>query len=147
MKAMVADTMKRIFGERAIGELSRTARLLVVPSTNYHIDILRLGYHGGDGARKVASNIQPAVSLPQTEPVCQTFSATGLIECGNGSVSASWTVPANAVSGVYIAHLVRGDSRTRAEAARSAAGRGARRNGARDLTESSGAQEMRFGCR
>ena len=23
------------------------------PSTNYHIDILRLGYYGGDGARKI----------------------------------------------------------------------------------------------
>ena len=79
------------------------------PSTNYHIDILRLGYYGGDGARKVASNIKPTATLPQTQPACQTFSDTGLIDCGNWSVSASWTVPANAVSGVYIAHLVRDD--------------------------------------
>ena len=80
------------------------------PSTNYHIDILRLGYYGGDGARKVAANIKPTAKLPQTQPACQTFSDTGLIDCGNWSVSASWTVPSNAVSGVYIAHLVRDDS-------------------------------------
>ena len=78
-------------------------------STSYHIDILRLGYYGGDGARKIASNIKPSATLPQTQPACQTFSSTGLIDCGNWSVSASWTVPANAVSGVYIAHLVRDD--------------------------------------
>src|SRR5215470_14626424 len=27
------------------------------PATSYHIDILRIGYYQGDGARKVASNI------------------------------------------------------------------------------------------
>ena len=81
------------------------------PSAGYHIDILRLGYYGGDGARKVAANIKPTATLPQTQPACQTFSDTGLIDCGNWSVSASWTVPANAVSGVYIAHLVRDDSK------------------------------------
>jgi Domain of unknown function (DUF4082)/Fibronectin type III domain/Mo-co oxidoreductase dimerisation domain len=80
------------------------------PSTAYHIDILRLGYYGGDGARKVASDIQPTATLPQTQPSCLTDSSTGLIDCGNWSVSASWTVPADAVSGVYIAHLVRDDS-------------------------------------
>ena len=81
------------------------------PSTNYHIDILRLGYYGGDGARIIQANIKPSVTLPQTQPACQTFSATGLIDCGNWSVSASWTVPSTAVSGVYIAHLVRDDSK------------------------------------
>ena len=37
-------------------------------------------------------------------------SSTGLIDCGNWGVSASWTVPSTAVSGVYIAHLVRDDT-------------------------------------
>jgi len=31
---------------------------------------------------------------------------TGLIDCGNWSVSATWTIPSTAVSGVYIAHLI-----------------------------------------
>jgi Domain of unknown function (DUF4082)/Fibronectin type III domain/Bacterial Ig domain len=80
------------------------------PSTKYHIDILRLGYYGGDGARKIVSSMLPTATLPQTQPACNTDATTGLIDCGNWSVSASWTVPSTAVSGVYIAHLVRDDS-------------------------------------
>src|SRR5450755_1605849 len=80
------------------------------PATSYHIDILRLGYYGGDGARKVASSVLPTATLPQTQPACLTDSSTGLIDCGNWGVSASWTVPSTAVSGIYIAHLVRDDT-------------------------------------
>ncbi|MFC0489102.1 DUF4082 domain-containing protein [Sinomonas atrocyanea] len=76
----------------------------------YRFDILRLGYYQGNGARKVAANLLPSATLPQTQPSCQTFSDTGLVDCGNWAVSASWTVPSNAVSGVYIAHLVRTDT-------------------------------------
>jgi hypothetical protein len=81
------------------------------PSTNYHIDILRLGYYGGDGARIIQANIKPSVTLPQTQPPCLVQNGTGLIDCGNWSVSASWTVPSTAVSGLYIAHLTRDDSK------------------------------------
>jgi hypothetical protein len=80
------------------------------PASSYHIDILRLGYYGGDGARLIASNIKPTASLPQKQPACLTNSSTGLIDCGNWGLSASWAVPSNAVSGVYIAHLVRNDN-------------------------------------
>lgn len=80
------------------------------PSSSYHIDILRLGYYGGDGARMIQANIKPTAALPQTQPACLTQTGTGLIDCGNWGVSASWTVPSTAVSGVYIAHLVRDDS-------------------------------------
>src|SRR4051812_9446393 len=78
-------------------------------TSNYHIDILRLGYYqNGDGARLVASNLAPTGT--STQPACQTFSSTGLVDCGNWAVSRSWTVPSTAVSGVYIAHLVRNDT-------------------------------------
>ncbi len=80
------------------------------PSTAYHIDILRLGYYGGDGARLIASGIKPSAPLPQAQPQCLTSSSTGEIDCGNWAVSASWTVPSNAVSGLYVAHLVRDDA-------------------------------------
>ena len=81
------------------------------PSRAYHFDILRLGYYQGNGARKVAANLQPSASLPQSQPSCLTVpDSTGLIDCGNWAVSASWTVPTTAVSGVYIAHLVREDT-------------------------------------
>ncbi len=81
------------------------------PAKSYHIDILRIGYYQGDGARKVVSNVLPTATLPQTQPACLDDTApTGLIDCGNWAVSASWTVPSNAVSGLYIAHLVRNDT-------------------------------------
>jgi len=78
------------------------------PSTDYRIDIYRMGYYGGSGARKITT-IQPSASLPQNQPGCQTTTSTGLIDCGNWGVSASWAVPADAVSGIYLAKLVRED--------------------------------------
>lgn len=78
------------------------------PARGYSIDIYRMGYYGGLGARKIAS-VTPSVSLPQTQPSCLSDSATGLIDCGNWHVSASWPVPATAVSGIYFAHITRTD--------------------------------------
>src|SRR5712692_6015076 len=75
----------------------------------YRLDIYRLGYYGGLGARRVAT-IAPSVALPQSQPACLTQTTTGLVDCGNWSVSASWAVPADAVSGVYVARLVRTDT-------------------------------------
>jgi N,N-dimethylformamidase beta subunit-like, C-terminal/FlgD Ig-like domain len=78
------------------------------PATDYRIDIYRLGYYGGAGARHVAT-VQPSVPLPQVQPACLYEAATRLADCGNWALSASWTVPAGAVSGIYIAKLVRED--------------------------------------
>jgi hypothetical protein len=75
----------------------------------YKIDIYRLGYYQGQGARLVAS-ILPSATLPQTQPPCLTDSSTGLTDCGNWGVSASWAVPSSAVSGVYSAKLTRLDT-------------------------------------
>ena len=79
-------------------------------ASNYHIDVYRLGWYGGDGARLQAGGLRPSANLPQSQPACQTTASTGLIDCGNWGVSASWSVPADAVSGVYIAKLVRDDT-------------------------------------
>ena len=79
------------------------------PAANYRIDIFRMGYYGGLGARKVAT-VNPSATLPQSQPACLTDVATKLVDCGNWAVSASWTVPANAVSGIYIALLKRTDT-------------------------------------
>ena len=77
-------------------------------SDEYRLDIYRMGYYGGDGARKVDS-VAPSASLPQNQPSCDEESSTGLIDCGNWEESASWNVPADAVSGIYFAKLVRED--------------------------------------
>jgi hypothetical protein len=76
---------------------------------SYEIDIYRLGYYQGNGARKVAS-ILPSAQLPQSQPACLTDNSTGLTDCGNWAVSASWAVPSTATSGIYFARLVRLDT-------------------------------------
>ncbi|HEY5807007.1 MAG TPA: DUF4082 domain-containing protein, partial [Povalibacter sp.] len=79
-------------------------------ASNYRFDIYRMGYYGGLGARKIAT-VTPSASLPQTQPLsCLTQAASGLIDCGNWAVSGSWAVPANAVSGIYFAKVVRTDT-------------------------------------
>jgi hypothetical protein len=78
-------------------------------ATSYSIDLYRFGYYQGNGARKVAS-ISPSAQLPQGQPPCLTDIPTGLIDCGNWAGSASWAVPSTAVSGVYMALLIRSDT-------------------------------------
>jgi hypothetical protein len=75
----------------------------------YTIDIYRMGYYQGNGARHIVS-ISPSVSLPQSQPACLTNASVGLTDCGNWAVSASWSVPSNATSGIYFAHIVRTDN-------------------------------------
>jgi hypothetical protein len=77
------------------------------PSTAYHLDIYRMGYYNGDGARKLTT-VVPLVAS-QLQPGCFNDATTGLVDCGNWAVSASWSVPADAVSGIYFARLVRDD--------------------------------------
>ena len=78
-------------------------------AASWRIDIYRLGWYGGDGARMVAS-VNQSVSGAHTQPACLTDSATGLNDCGNWSVSASWQVPTTAVSGLYYAVPHRNDT-------------------------------------
>lgn len=75
----------------------------------YRLDIYRMGYYGGNGARKVAT-VWPSATLPQSQPACLTEAATGLVDCGNWAVSASWVVPSTATSGIYFARAVRTDT-------------------------------------
>ena len=78
-------------------------------STNYRILVYRLGWYQGKGARRVA-NLRPSVTLPQTQPNPSVDSVTGLVDCSNWAVSASWQVPTSAVSGIYVANFERLDS-------------------------------------
>ena len=78
-------------------------------AASYHVDLYRLGYYGGQGARRVGSGVVTA-TLPQTQPAPLSDAATGLVDCGNWSESAHWDVPASAVSGIYLARLVRADT-------------------------------------
>jgi Domain of unknown function (DUF4082)/Bacterial Ig-like domain/Bacterial Ig domain/SdrD B-like domain len=73
----------------------------------FRLDIYRMGYYGGNGARKVTTiNVEG----PQNQVACLTNSTTGLMDCGNWTISTTWTVPANATSGIYFARAVRTDN-------------------------------------
>jgi hypothetical protein len=74
----------------------------------YRLDIYRMGYYGGLGARKVAT-VQSQNQTPN-QPNCLIDGTTGLVDCGNWEVSASWDVPENATSGIYFAKAVREDT-------------------------------------
>jgi hypothetical protein len=73
----------------------------------YHIEIYRLGYYDGDGARLVHTS-ETILGNAQPDPIYDP--ATGLVDAGNWSVSTDWDVPADAVSGVYLVKLVREDT-------------------------------------
>ncbi|ARQ09491.1 oxidoreductase domain-containing protein [Rhizobium etli] len=81
---------------------------IATDSTHYRIDIYRMGYYGGLGARKVDS-IEQSLTAAQIQPHPIVDMSLGLIDAGNWSVSASWQIPTDAVSGVYFAKLVRED--------------------------------------
>ncbi|WP_086543663.1 DUF4082 domain-containing protein, partial [Algoriphagus antarcticus] len=78
-------------------------------ASSYSVKIYRLGYYQGNGARYIADATVSA-SLPQSQPTCLFEAATGLTDCGNWAESASWVIPANAISGIYLAKLTRDDT-------------------------------------
>ncbi|EIG57075.1 DUF4082 domain-containing protein [Bradyrhizobium sp. WSM1253] len=71
-------------------------------SSGYTLDVYRLGYYGGNGARLVTSMHHSGASN-QPEPIFND--ATNTVDAGNWSVTDSWTIPASAVSGIYFAKL------------------------------------------
>jgi N,N-dimethylformamidase beta subunit-like protein len=65
------------------------------------LDIYRVGWYAGLGARKVATLTVPA----KMQPAATFTAATFTIDALNWTVSVSWPVPAGAVSGYYLASL------------------------------------------
>lgn len=63
------------------------------------IDIYRIGYYDGLGWRKVAELENTATSQP--DPSIIPDSNNG-VECSNWSITASWEVPADALSGLFV---------------------------------------------
>ncbi|RCG27039.1 DUF4082 domain-containing protein [Sphaerisporangium album] len=72
------------------------------------VDIYRMGYYQGKGARFVTS-VPATTSVSRTQPGCPANATTGEVACAWGTV-ASWSVPATAVSGIYFAHVTRTDT-------------------------------------
>lgn len=79
----------------------------VSSATNYRLDIYRMGYYGGNGARKVAT-VTPTsqqISNSRNQVACDTNS-TAIYDCGRWQVAGSWNIPATATSGIYFAKAV-----------------------------------------
>ena len=74
---------------------------------NYQINIYRLGYYGGDGARLVGT-IDHQSSNPIVQPAPLTDPAAGIVDAGNWQITDYWNLPADAISGVYVANIVSG---------------------------------------
>jgi hypothetical protein len=79
-------------------------KITVQPAATYTIKIYRLGYYAGNGARLV-QNLGAFNGVAQ--PVGISDAVTGILDCSNWAESASWSIPAAAVSGLYIAKLER----------------------------------------
>ncbi|MFI5937437.1 DUF4082 domain-containing protein [Actinoplanes sp. NPDC051494] len=78
-------------------------------ATAFTVQVFRLGWYGGDGARSITT-LTPNVPVSNNQGPCATNATTSIYDCGAWGVSASWTVPANQVSGIYIAKLTRPDT-------------------------------------
>ena len=98
-----------------------TAETSVAPSGIVHfkvdsnnsafvVNIYRLGFYGGIGAREVASVTGSALSQ-QTPNLTDNINGTvvSVVDASNWQVDASWQVPSNAISGIYLAKFVRND--------------------------------------
>ena len=70
------------------------------------LDIYRLGYYGGKGARQVTRS---SIRAPATSRSRLFNDRTNAVDAGNWSVSASWAIRRTAVSGVYFAKLTTDD--------------------------------------
>lgn len=75
--------------------------------SDYNVEIFRLGYYGGEGARKVSGWTNDSATV---QPEADYDPTLGLVDAGNWSVTDSWDVPEDAVSGVYLARLQRLDA-------------------------------------
>ncbi len=70
----------------------------------FSLKIYRIGYYQGNGARLIA-DLGTITGIAQA--ACGYDATTGLMDCGNWTVTATWAVPSTAVSGLYIAKLTR----------------------------------------
>eukprot|EP01063_Lacrimia_lanifica_P016020 TRINITY_DN22647_c0_g1_i1.p1 TRINITY_DN22647_c0_g1~~TRINITY_DN22647_c0_g1_i1.p1 ORF type:complete len:779 (+),score=219.29 TRINITY_DN22647_c0_g1_i1:78-2414(+) len=83
-------------------------------ATAYRVDVYRVGYYRGAGARRVAADVAKLAPLPQHQPDCRLLEEESLlIDCANWAPSFAWAVPEDAASGVYFMRLTRTDRHAR----------------------------------
>ena len=72
------------------------------------VDVYRLGWYGGAGARLVGAFALRwnASEVSAAQPPCSEEASSALYDCGPWAVGASWAVGAGATSGLYVARMV-----------------------------------------
>lgn len=63
------------------------------------IDVYRIGYYGGTGWRKVAEVINTPTTQPDPDIIPDS---NGGVTCSNWSTTASWSIPEEALSGLFV---------------------------------------------
>lgn len=71
-------------------------------AAQYALEIYRLGYYGGSGARLIAS-VPIATAACDQQPACEWAAETKMTDCHNWKVSVEWPIPAGTHTGVYLA--------------------------------------------
>lgn len=120
------------FSSQVSVQAGDTVQFKVQSPSPYHVTVMRLGYYGGDGARQMSTAAQAAQTypanftrdgtpgspidttvvddVPHGKPLnCAKNATTGLVDCGSWPVTATWAVPSDAVSGLYIANFDQSD--------------------------------------
>jgi hypothetical protein len=77
----------------------------VDPPSPYSVDVFRMGWYGGLGARQI---VRVANLSGTTQPACPMDAARGTVSC-TWARSYSLAVPTDWASGVYLARLTRSD--------------------------------------
>jgi len=103
-----SDNIQGFAAQFSINQGERVDFKIDTDADDYRIDIYRMGWYDGDGARKVAT-INPNAALANNQPDPIVDWDTGLVDAGNWRVSASWQTTQANVSGVYFAKLTRED--------------------------------------
>src|SRR5437868_8455148 len=104
-------TLQGFASDISVNQGSVVSFKIKTSAPGFVIDIYRLGYYQGLGARKVATVTPSAadVAAAQTQPACETDAASGLVDCGTWAVTGSWDTT-GVTSGIFIAKLSRSDN-------------------------------------
>ena len=97
----------------SVGQGERIVFKIKTDSEDYYVDIFRVGWYWGAGARHVTTlTPSPDLQLPQVQPDCERDGETLMYDCGAWEESVAWEVPEDQSSGVYLARLTRRDGET-----------------------------------
>src|SRR5205823_4728356 len=106
------------FSSQVSVQAGDTVQFKVQSPIPYHVEIYRLGYYGGDGAREISTAAQAAATypanftrdgtpgsppdnavndgVPHGKPLNCNTNNTGLVDCGNWPVTATFQIPGDA---------------------------------------------------